>query len=141
MKHLLLLLFLPTLCQPCFAATKNNASKPHRHHYDNAATGPDSIPDRKVILITLDGFRWQELFGGAQKNLVGYKRFVADVDRLKAEFWSHSKYERREKLMPFMWGTVASQGQLYGNRRLHSRMFVSNKYRFSYPGYSEIFCG
>ena len=112
-----------------------------KNRRDTYAVQGDSLHTGNIILVTLDGFRWQELFGGAQKNLVGAKHFVTDANALKAAYWSSSQQERREKLMPFMWGTVASQGQLYGNRKAHSKMFVSNKYRFSYPGYSEIFCG
>ncbi len=101
----------------------------------------DSLPDRHVIVVTLDGFRWQELFGGARWNLVGCKKYVSDVHALKSAYWCFSKSKRREKLMPFMWNTIASQGQIYGNRRRYNKMFVTNNYRFSYPGYSEIFCG
>ena len=43
--------------------------------------------------------------------------------------------------MPFLWTTIAKQGQLYGNRNLGSFVNVSNKQWFSYPGYSEILCG
>ena len=104
--------------------------------------GPaDSSHAGNVIVVTLDGFRWQELFGGARWNLVGDKNFVQDRAALKSAYWSISKSARREKLMPFMWNTIASEGQLYGNRRAFSKMFVTNPYRFSYPGYSEIFCG
>ncbi len=118
-----------------------NPAKTSPAWLDTYSVQSDSTHAGNVILVTLDGFRWQELFGGAQRNLVGFKKFVSDVKSLKAAYWSKSKQERREKLMPFMWGTVANTGQIYGNRKAHSRMFVSNKYRFSYPGYSEIFCG
>jgi len=43
--------------------------------------------------------------------------------------------------MPFVWGTIAKQGQLYGNRDLGNLVNVRNKYWFSYPGRSESFCG
>ena len=66
---------------------------------------------------------------------------MKDPKALKAAYWSKSKQQRREMLMPFMWSTIGTEGQIYGNRKAHSRMFVTNPYRFSYPGYSEIFCG
>ena len=43
--------------------------------------------------------------------------------------------------MPFLWKTIATKGQLYGNRDLKSNVNVTNKFWFSYPGYNEIFTG
>lgn len=43
--------------------------------------------------------------------------------------------------MPFMWKTIASQGQLYGNRKLGNKVDCSNSMWFSYPGYNEILTG
>ena len=43
--------------------------------------------------------------------------------------------------MPFFWNTLASNGQLYGNRALGCKVNVSNNQWFSYPGYSEILTG
>jgi hypothetical protein len=40
-----------------------------------------------------------------------------------------------------LWETIAGNGQIYGNRYKGSLVNVSNPYWFSYPGYSEIFCG
>ena len=45
------------------------------------------------------------------------------------------------KLLPFFWSTIATQGQLHGNRLLGSKVNVKNRYWFSYPGYNEIFTG
>jgi hypothetical protein len=43
--------------------------------------------------------------------------------------------------MPFFWNTIARRGQLYGNRSLGSLVGVTNRHRFSYPGYNEILTG
>ena len=43
--------------------------------------------------------------------------------------------------MPFLWDTIASQGQLYGNRLYGNRVNCANPYWFSYPGYSEMLVG
>lgn len=93
-----------------------------------------------VILITLDGFRWQELFQGAERRLIG-KSFVSDSAAVVRTFWHDSENERRKLLMPFFWNVVAKEGQLYGNRNLGSNVNVTNRQWFSYPGYSEILCG
>src|SRR3954463_9051662 len=83
-----------------------------------------------VILVTFDGYRWQELFGGADKKWMT-KRFVGDVDKLKAQFNAPTPEERRKKLMPFFWSTIANHGTLIGNRKLKSKMDVTNGYKFS----------
>ena len=49
--------------------------------------------------------------------------------------------QRKEKLFPFLWNTIAVQGQLYGDRLNGSEVNNANRYRFSYPGYNEIFTG
>ena len=48
---------------------------------------------------------------------------------------------RRELLFPFLWGTVAKQGQIFGNRRKGSDAHVTNGKAFSYPGYNEMSTG
>jgi len=94
-----------------------------------------------VILITLDGYRWQELFNGAEQRLMSKDFLVTDSATLAREFWAGTPGERREKLMPFVWTTIAKEGQIYGNRAYDNFANVTNKQWFSYPGYSELLCG
>ena len=97
--------------------------------------------DTKVILITLDGFRWQELFTGADSLLIGNKDYVHDVEMLKDAFWRGTPGERREALLPFFWNQVEKMGQIHGNRKLGSQVDLTNSMWFSYPGYNEILTG
>ncbi|MCC7402426.1 MAG: hypothetical protein IT214_13190 [Chitinophagaceae bacterium] len=95
-----------------------------------------------VILITIDGCRWQEIFNGADSMLLFGKKYGnSDADRLIEKFWDNDLNKRRERLLPFLWNTIAKEGRLYGNRNLGSRFSVRNKIRYSYPGYAEIFTG
>ena len=95
-----------------------------------------------VVLVTLDGMRWQEVFGGADSALFRQsKYYYADRQQLQKDFGQGSPEQRRQALMPFLWGTVARQGQLYGNRPAGSLVNVTNTMRFSYPGYNEILTG
>ncbi|MBK5271322.1 MAG: phosphoglyceromutase [Bacteroidia bacterium] len=94
-----------------------------------------------IIVITLDGFRWQEVFGGADDSLINNPEFSFDTADLKKKYWAPTPEERRKKLLPFFWSTIASQGQLHGNRKSGSNVNVKNRYWFSYPGYNEIFTG
>lgn len=97
-----------------------------------------------VIVVTFDGLRCQELFGGADSRLLNRnygeikKENLAEV---KTHYWDDDTEKRREKLLPFIWGTVAKQGQIFGDASQGCEVTVANQYRFSSPGYSEIFSG
>lgn len=95
----------------------------------------------KVILITLDGLRWQELYTGADPALIAHKDYVGDTTELKAAFWRETPEERRKALLPFIWSEVVTMGQLRGNRSEGSLMNLTNSMWFSYPGYNEILTG
>ncbi|MDO5979027.1 sulfatase-like hydrolase/transferase [Flavivirga spongiicola] len=100
-----------------------------------------SKTETKVILITLDGLRWQELFSGADSLLITHKDYVQDASHLKEKFWRETPHKRREALMPFFWNEVVEMGQIHGNRTLGSKMDLTNTMWFSYPGYNEILSG
>jgi hypothetical protein len=55
-----------------------------------------------VILIKLDGLRWQELFTGADSLLISNTKYVKDTLGLKQQFWATSPKSRRVALMPFL---------------------------------------
>lgn len=104
-------------------------------------TAQQKLKTENVIIVTFDGYRWQELFRGAEERLINNKKFVRNVDATKAKYWAATPKERREKLMPFFWGTLAKQGTFIGSRDSGSIINTSNPHRFSYPGYNEIFSG
>jgi sterol desaturase/sphingolipid hydroxylase (fatty acid hydroxylase superfamily) len=94
-----------------------------------------------LLLVTSDGIRWQEVFEGADSSLLFNPKFVSDTVACRKKYWSADPEERRKKLMPFLWSTVAAQGQIHGNRKLGSQVDVANLIRISYPGYAEILTG
>lgn len=96
---------------------------------------------QNVFIITLDGLRWQELFGGADDSLTTDTRFVKDTASLKSKYWRSSSSERREILMPWVWNKVAKEGVILGNRNFGNNANVTNMMWFSYPGYNEILVG
>jgi hypothetical protein len=100
-----------------------------------------SLQTQNVILVVTDGFRWQEMFNGADAALMGRAGSVRDSTNLAREFWRDTPQSRRAALMPFIWGTIAKEGQIFGDSAHGSVMRVSNTFRFSYPGYSEMFTG
>ena len=97
--------------------------------------------NQKVILITLDGFRWQELVGGIDSTLMEHDDYTSGKNEIRKQFWKSTLKERREAIMPFIWSTVNEIGQIHGNRNLGSKVNLTNEHRFSYPGYNEILSG
>jgi hypothetical protein len=97
---------------------------------------------KNVVVILIDGYRWQELFKGADFDLLNDKKYNTgdSLQRFK-KYWSENLEERRKKLMPFTWSKMAKHGQLYGNRDLGNFVNVANPYWFSYPGRAEILSG
>ena len=93
-----------------------------------------------VIIVTIDGLRWQEVFRGADSALINSKE-TNEKEEVQKNFWTPNTDERRKMLMPFFWTTLVQQGQLYGNRDKGSKDEVANPYHFSYPGYNEIMTG
>jgi hypothetical protein len=97
-----------------------------------------------IVLITLDGARTQEIFSGADLEILRDKTRRGNVEdtALYKKYWADTPEQRREKLMPFFWGTLMKQhGSIAGNRNLGSTVMTTNKMWFSYPGYSEILTG
>lgn len=94
-----------------------------------------------IVLVTVDGVRWQEVFRGAELSMIENERFVSKPAQLKNDFWDKQLQSRREKLMPFFWQTIIKKGSVIGDRDQDSNMSVANKWHFSYPGYNEILTG
>jgi hypothetical protein len=117
--------FLTVLFCLCFAAARSQQTDaPHN-----------------IFIITTDGFRWQEVFNGADSTLIRDTRFVQDTGLLKQQYWSDDLTERRKKLLPFFWNVIEANGSLSGNRSYGNEVNVSNLYKISYPGYNEILTG
>ena len=95
-----------------------------------------------IIVVTLDGMRWQEIFNGADSTLLNNSAFRSkDSLLMYKKFYSENREERRKQLMPFLWNSVVPNGLILGNRSYNNKVDVKNKYWFSYPGYNEIFTG
>jgi len=111
------------------------------------AQAPAIHQTENVVLVMIDGMRWQEVFHGADSKLLetlgsdmpGDAKERADLARQR--YARATEAERRQALMPFMWSVISSQGQLFGNRDLGSDSHVINGFNFSYPGYSETLTG
>lgn len=110
----------------------------------SAAQAPAPRGD-SLLLITLDGARVEEMFGGLDIETLRStlpKDAAVESHPLVARFGGGTPEIRRRKLMPFFWDVwMTRHGSIAGNRRLASVVTLANTHRFSYPGYSEILVG
>src|SRR5947199_5855054 len=91
---------------------------------------------QNIILVTADGLRWQEVFHGIDPMLANLKAVHMDkAEARRKKYVRPTAPESREALMPFFWKQLVPQGIVLGNVK------VTNAYRVSYPGYSEILTG
>ena len=107
-----------------------------------AKTGP--APGARVdhvLVVTLDGLRWQEFFDGAELALFGKDAERPKDSPIMQRFWRTTREERRAALMPFVWEVVARQGQIFGDPSRDSHARLTNGLWFSYPGYAEMLSG
>jgi hypothetical protein len=102
---------------------------------------PAADTTTKIFIITLDGFRWQELFKGADDSIVANPAYTSDPETVGMLYGGSSTEEKRKKLMPFLWSIACKKGMLFGNRDYDNDVNTSNIYRTSYPGYNEMFTG
>ncbi len=132
MKNLLVSVFLLTTVADTALQEKASATKENNSSQQTVGN---------VFIITTDGFRWQEIFNGADSLLINNESLTPDMATLKMMYWGNSIEERRKKLMPFFWNVLSRKGQLFGNRIYDNKVNVSNAWSISYPGYNEIFTG
>ncbi|WP_226648246.1 alkaline phosphatase family protein [Microbulbifer variabilis] len=94
-----------------------------------------------LVLVTIDGLRWQEVFNGYDPELIDHKKYTENKQQLIKRFGGKSVEEKRKQLLPFLWSTVEQKGTLVGNRHKNSLANITNGWWFSYPGYNEILTG
>jgi hypothetical protein len=97
-----------------------------------------------LVLITIDGVRTEEMFGGLDLEVLNstLRRGQKTEDSATYKrFWDPSREERRRRLMPFFWSLVTEQGSIAGDAQAGSSVRPQNRHWFSYPGYAEILLG
>src|ERR1043166_9324714 len=76
-----------------------------------------SLKTRNVYLVVTGGFRWQEVFSGAEESLMDKtNRGLRDVKALRKQFWRETPEARRGGPLPFFLGGHTRHGQLFGNQ-------------------------
>ncbi len=104
------------------------------------ATPRQTPSARNVVIVTIDGFRWQELFSGADRGLFK-PTSSGEPGAAEKRFWRPTPEERRGTILPFFWNVMAVKGQVFGDPGRKSLSHVTNGLWFSYPGYNEILAG
>ena len=99
-----------------------------------------------VILITVDGLRNEELFGGIDERVLKNPEnsgieYESESARVRAAYTGSSPELSRSSLMPFIWTELVPNGVLLGNESKGGGVRVTNKELFSAPGYIEILTG
>ena len=106
------------------------------------AAGTPAEGGRKLVLVTLDGLSWTEVFRGADPARAADPAFAPDKegrDAVQKAFVEPA--DRAAALMPFLHGVMEKQGVLLGDRDHGGCAAVANTMWFSYPGYNEILTG
>ena len=111
-------------------------------------SGPRAVvhagPARHIVLVTIDGTRTEEIFGGLDASVLASVTEHGAIKDTRAYrlYWDDTPEARRARLMPFLWKTLlTTQGSIAGNRARGSKFGVANMMRFSYPGYAELLTG
>ena len=85
-----------------------------------AAAAPTRAQNSNVILLTLDGVRWEEVFHGVDPG---------------------QSVDANPKVFEYLTGTLAKQGVLFGDKSRGETVRVANKPQNSLPGYQSIMAG
>src|ERR1035438_10474372 len=67
----------------------------------NAQSTPKAFA-KNIIIVTVDGMRWQEVFNGMDASIADKKQFIRDDSAyLFRTYWDESPEIRRKKIFPF----------------------------------------
>jgi len=107
------------------------------------APAAGALLTRNVVLVTFDGVRIQEMFGGMDEVVAANDKRsgIYDIERARSLYDRPTADERRAALFPYFWGALAPQGVVLGDKARGSHVTLRNPHAFSYPGYMEILTG
>jgi len=103
----------------------------------------EPLQTRNVILLTLDGVRSQEIFGGLDETIAVHdaKQVYSEIGDVRSRYPGSTAEQRRAALMPNFWNKLAPQGQVFGNAAYDNHVKVQNRVLSSTPGYVEMMTG
>lgn len=103
----------------------------------------DELPARNVVLVTLDGVRVQDFFGGLDEVVARHdeEQLYSDMAAMRERYGGSTPEARRAKLMPRLWTELIPQGMAFGNPAHGNFVKVQNAVYWSTPGYVEMLTG
>lgn len=103
----------------------------------------DELRTRNVVLVTLDGVRTQEIFGGLDETIAEHdaRQVYSDIAAMRERFGAATPQARREKLLPSFWKTLAPEGMVFGSAAHGNHLQAENRVLWSAPGYAEMLTG
>src|SRR5258707_8760209 len=96
---------------------------------------------KAVVLVTVDGLRWQDLFGGIDPRLMNEKgagMAEPGAKELRERLMKDSPETRLEPPLPFFLKEFAPRGIVLCNANKRSSMRVTNAFRVICPSNSEF---
>src|SRR5689334_10405162 len=96
MKRFTLFVFAGLIISGCFIQHSNrdlannnvNSNKKQQRKKNSHTIQQDIDPVQNLIIITLDGFRWQEVFNGADHLLINNKEFTPEDSSWNNLYWA-----------------------------------------------------
>jgi hypothetical protein len=115
------------------AAPVSSVSPREPHAFDASPSVSDRVSNERtesaVVLVVLDGVRWQEVFGGADRALARQRG-------MNSSAWANPRV-----LMPNAHHWLDTQGMAIGAPGHGAEMVAGGPQRISLPSYREIFMG
>ena len=101
------------------------------------------LATRHLILVTLDGVRTQEIFGGLDEVIGAHdeQRLYSEMPQMRERYGGATPEARRAALMPNFWNVLAPAGVVLGNAAHGNHVKVQNRMLWSSPGYTEMLTG
>lgn len=103
------------------------ASQAHLPHDARGAFTDAGSPP--VVLIAIDGVRWQEIYRGVDPALA------------RAAGLGNDEHTSAAELMPNLWGLIEKRGVALGHPDLEGRVEATGPNYLSMPGYTEMLTG
>ncbi len=103
-------------------------------------TSASATQPLNVILISWDGVRLEEFFNGVDPSLVG--GMGTQISPFTSAFFKpFLLMADKHVVFPYLWGTLAQRGVIYGEPGSGREMTVSNPMNISLPAYQSIMVG
>ena len=115
-------------------------TSPRRDAVEEATFFAERLAEDGRRIETLIVNRVHPAFGGADPAYFT-RNSKGVIEAAAADYAGPTAEARRARIMPFVWQTVARDGQIFGDAARQSRVHLTNGLWFSYPGYNELLSG